>query len=364
MGNAMAKSNNRLEVLDCLRTIAVFAVLIYHYCFRGAAADRSIELSTPGLAPIARYGYLGVQLFFVISGFIIAYSAEGRSAVQFGIARFVRIYPAFIVCMVLTSLAVVLFGAPRFQITIAQVIANLIVVSPALKQPFVDGAYWSLVYELVFYAWVTLLLMLNLFTGHGKAIVASWIVISFANIVIDSSILRQLFLTDQSGFFAAGLMIHEFFRGRGGARALLLLSAATMTAILQATREAAELSTHYGVVFDELVVAAISLASIFAVWLCIPLTHPPIPKCLAVALGGCTYPLYLLHQQIGYILINGFGDRMAAGWTIVVVTMIVTSLAFVIWRCVERPIQSRLRAAISSLATALSARRRAGSHVT
>src|ERR1700693_5963546 len=78
-----ATERGRVETLDLLRAIAVLAVLFYHYAFRGAAADGFTDISLPALVPLAKYGSLGVQLFFVISGFVIAYSAEGRSAIGF-----------------------------------------------------------------------------------------------------------------------------------------------------------------------------------------------------------------------------------------------------------------------------------------
>jgi peptidoglycan/LPS O-acetylase OafA/YrhL len=53
------------------------------------------------LAPWARYGFLGVPIFFIISGYVIAYSAE-RTAAAFAIARVSRIYPTFLFCMTLT----------------------------------------------------------------------------------------------------------------------------------------------------------------------------------------------------------------------------------------------------------------------
>ena len=86
----------RIETLDLLRAVAVLAVVLFHYAFRGAAADGFTHISWADAAPFAKYGYLGVQLFFVISGFVIAYSADGRTATAFAIARVSRIYPGFV----------------------------------------------------------------------------------------------------------------------------------------------------------------------------------------------------------------------------------------------------------------------------
>ena len=86
-------------------------MLLFHYGFRGAAADGFTAVSLPDLTSIAKYGYLGVQLFFIISGFVIAYSAEGRTATGFAIARIARIYPGFVFCMTATFIATLAIGA-------------------------------------------------------------------------------------------------------------------------------------------------------------------------------------------------------------------------------------------------------------
>jgi peptidoglycan/LPS O-acetylase OafA/YrhL len=77
--------------------------------------------------PVAKYGFLGVPAFFVISGFVIAYSAEGRTAVGFAIARFSRLYPNFVFCMTLTFLALLVWGPPHFEATPSQWFANLFI---------------------------------------------------------------------------------------------------------------------------------------------------------------------------------------------------------------------------------------------
>jgi peptidoglycan/LPS O-acetylase OafA/YrhL len=82
-----------------------------------------------------------VPAFFVISGFVIAYSAEGRTAVGFAIARFSRIYPTFVFCMTLTFLALLMWGPPQFKETLAEWVANFFIAAPALGQPYMDAAY-------------------------------------------------------------------------------------------------------------------------------------------------------------------------------------------------------------------------------
>jgi peptidoglycan/LPS O-acetylase OafA/YrhL len=66
----------RVPALDLLRLVAVLGVVLFHYGFRGPTGLEQTYVALPELAAFARYGFLGMPVFFVISGFVIAYSAE------------------------------------------------------------------------------------------------------------------------------------------------------------------------------------------------------------------------------------------------------------------------------------------------
>lgn len=337
---ASKPSQRRVEVLDLLRLFAVAAVLLFHYGFRGAAADGFTDVALPQLVPFVKYGYFGVQLFFIISGFVIAYSAEGRTATEFAIARVARIYPGFLLCMTITFIVTLAIGAPRIEASLAQWLANLAILSPALKQPFMDGAYWSIVYELTFYGWVFLLLLIGKFRRETELIVVVWIAISIVNeTVLHSGALRRLFLTDQSAFFCAGLVLYEIFRGRRDRTILLLLALATAAAISQAFTGAVWLREHYHTEFDSLVIAAACVASVALVALAMNVRRLPLPAGLVLAIGGLTYPLYLLHQHIGYMLLNRFQAAASAPVLIAATALAMVIVSLLIWRLFEKPAQ-------------------------
>ncbi|MCS4089982.1 peptidoglycan/LPS O-acetylase OafA/YrhL [Rhizobium sp. BK176] len=85
----------RLPVLDMLRFVAALGVLLYHFLYAG-----SKEGIYPGVPAVGLFsiGWLGVDVFFVISGLVIAISTEGRTGAEFARARFMRLFPAFFVC--------------------------------------------------------------------------------------------------------------------------------------------------------------------------------------------------------------------------------------------------------------------------
>jgi peptidoglycan/LPS O-acetylase OafA/YrhL len=331
-------SESRVPGLDLLRLAAVAAVILYHYGFWGPASDGAAQVALPYLAALAQYGFLGVPVFFTISGFVIAYSAEGRTPIGFAIARFSRIYPTFVFCMTLTFATTLLLGGTHFAVTFAQWLANLFVAAPALGQSYVDTSYWSLVIEIVFYAWVALFMALGLFPRRIDLIILVWLGITFANeLTIDAPVFEKLFIADDSGFFAVGLLLYEHYRGRRDLALFSILALSAGTSVFQAIHKLERLGVHTHGSFDERVVAAICLVSIAAIFLATRIRKLPLPAGLILAAGGITYPLYLLHMQMGYTILTAAGPvHHAELWTASIISGAIM-LAWATWRFVERP---------------------------
>ena len=115
--------------------------------------------------------------------------------------------------------------------TVAQWLAQFIIVSRIAGQPFMDGAYWTIVYEIVFYGWVFLLLAAGWFKGGWRIAVLAWLALSVANeLLLHSGAVTKLFITEYSGFFAFGLVLFHA-RKQFDARAAALLVLALAWAI-------------------------------------------------------------------------------------------------------------------------------------
>jgi peptidoglycan/LPS O-acetylase OafA/YrhL len=351
---AFGDGSGRLQALDLLRLIAVLGVVLFHYGFRGPAGMNVTAAALPDLSWLARYGFLGVPVFFVISGFVIAYSAEGRTATGFAIARFARIYPCFVFCMTLTFVTVLLFGPPHFTTGPAQWAANLLIASPALHRPYMDSAYWSLVVEVTFYGWVTILIAAGVFRKRIDIIILIWLGISMLNeLTIDSRIVEVVFLADDSGFFATGILIYEFYRGRRSAllQGLLVLSVAT--AIFQAVHNLGWLRDRTGEFFDNCIVAAICLVSIAVIMAATRIRSLPVSPATVLAIGGMTYPMYLLHQQLGYAVFYRIGPVAHPAMLVALIVLAIAMMSLATWRFVDRPAHRWTKRTLTALAARL-----------
>ena len=150
----------RLQLLDYGRFAAAFSVLLYHYTFNGF---RNGKISSIGpvdfITYVTHFGKIGVEFFFIISGYVIYYSAQNKTPGEFAFSRIKRLYPAFWFAVFFTSLFAFLWGRGTvMEVSAPQILANLTMVPELFGYKNVDGAYWTLVYELKFYLLVFLVL--------------------------------------------------------------------------------------------------------------------------------------------------------------------------------------------------------------
>lgn len=329
--------------LDILRVASALSVMLFHFAFRGEAAGDLPALEIPELLKaIASYGYLGVSVFFVISGFVISYSAEDHKPYDFLVSRFVRIYPTFLIIMSLTAATIALSGNPRFQVDAMQYIANMFVFSLILGEPFVDGVYWSIVLEIMFYAWVFLIIAIGQFR-HILRILPVWIAISFANeAFIGSEDIQNLFITEYSGFFSLGIVINRLSRNFSAYGAALFLMAAAYS-LFTALSGAAWYEDAYSVELSAEIIAATIIASVVVFILFINLRIDTRFWPVARLLGGATYVLYLVHQNIGYIAITALLDHLSASAAILTVSTALIAFSILFHFMVERNLNAIIK---------------------
>lgn len=303
MKDSSSKSIGHIDLLDYTRFVAAIAVMLFHYSYIGIFYGRVTSISyIPGFSEIARYGYLGVELFFMISGYVIFFSARGRTAAQFAAARALRLYPAFIFCVLLTSLIAHSWGGRTNNVAFAQMLANLTMNAPFFHHDFVDGSYWSLIYELHFYALITVLLLLGLARRIGLFF-RLWPFILLLGLI--PGLERTPILNGYYSYFAAGALFAMRQEKRNW-----IVDGLLLLCLLRSMHFS--LGNHFDVAPG--VEAASTLAVGFAVLLFYGIflllnvrKMRQIRLPFARKLGAATYPLYLIHQTIGYIIINHFG---------------------------------------------------------
>jgi peptidoglycan/LPS O-acetylase OafA/YrhL len=152
----------RLVELDALRGFAAIAVVFYHYLYR----YNEIYGNELLVVKVARFGEYGVQLFFIISGFVIYWTlSKAKKPLDFVVSRFSRLFPVYWVAVIVTYFAVFLFGLPGRQVEPVDALLNLLMFHEYFNIQHVDGVYWTLTVELTFYFWIYIFYVFRAFNN-------------------------------------------------------------------------------------------------------------------------------------------------------------------------------------------------------
>ena len=335
---------DRYELIDLVRVCAACMVMFYHYLFRGWQQGEFFSTAFETVGPWFRFGYLGVNLFFAISGFVILLSCESKGYRQFLASRFLRLYPAYVLAVFITWAITFLYGRPSVQTTLGEMIVNLTMVQQFFRVKNVDGVYWTLARELIFYAMVFAFLIANKIRMFEKFV---WIWLAASAMLILGEANKYIIYSlnaDYSGYFSFGTSVYFLLRhGFTRARAALVMFSIFMMhfqGVLEASRMESSTglphSAEWLILFNSMLVMG---------FFCVVFKTIRLGKFGAVAtsLGLVSYPLYLLHAHIGYVFLDHFLDD-ANGYLIIplcVSTVFLMSCALTyMW---ERPVRNVLR---------------------
>ena len=291
--------------VEGLRFVLALIVVFYHYYFFGPLNGDIISLSAsrfPGLS----FGQFGVEAFFIISGFVIAISAQNKNSAKFASARFIRLSPVLFATSTITFAAVSLFHDPVIgHVKVIRYISSILVLPIAMPMyhPFLDPSLWSLTYEIRFYAFIAVALL------FGR-IERSILPLSALLLAIDTASLLAGKADHYIPWFVIGMLLFSvFYQRRHTVSVYALLVWATVMSCIRASWEYSHVRAmlHFPP-GSPLTGPFIALVILAVVLLSLHLSRYPLPEWLKI-FGAMSYPLYAVHQLLGFWLINLFTIR-------------------------------------------------------
>ena len=328
--------------LDVLRFVAACLVLAFHYCFLMGtnphglvgSASRGI-VKFPELYEVTEFGWVGVQIFFVISGFVIAFSGEKASAFSFVRSRIVRLGPAVWICAPITLLATILVGFRQHE-DMYRAFRHSMAFLP--WAPWIDGSYWTLGIEISFYAAVFLVIKFLRFErikllAAVVGIFSSTYAIFRATYAIEEirvfapklawaleGRVPQLLLMEHGMFFALGVFLWSELIKKHDMENIFWIILFCITGCAQI----AVASDHSAAIPCVIWLASIALI-VVSVRANASLHALPVGMVKAIQIAGMmTYPLYLLHQivgatMMGWMAANGINRWLALATTTTII---------------------------------------------
>lgn len=361
------RAKGRLRALDGLRILAALMVCLYHYAGKnGTVAEswgQSPDVKFPTLSSVATYGCLGVQLFFIISGFVICMSSWGRSPGDFFRSRVARLYPAYWAAIVIITAAAVLLPVVVHPLRPDELLVNLTMLQQPMGVDRVLGVCWTLWVEMRFYLLFAVFVVWRGVTY--RRVVVFCVAWTFAGVfarIAQTPLTDALVMRDHAPYFIAGLAFYLIHRYGSD----LLLWGIVLTSWLLGQRYSVTALWHEGVQGDfarspYVIQAIVTLAFIAVAAVALGWLNWANWRWLTVA-GALTYPFYLLHEHLGWFAIRVMNRalRLPPYVTLVASVTSILLLAYLLHRLVEKPIGPRLKRAMAAQAAQIPFRERLG----
>lgn len=319
--------NKRIQELDAFRGIAALAVVEHHFTevvYRGS---------------LFSLGSTGVDLFFIISGYVIFLTINHtRNWQDFVVSRFARLYPTYLAAMAFTGILYLIYQPG--ELSLYRVAWNLTMLQSLGFAPSIDPSYWTLGVELVFY-WLILilyrtkqidrvevwgaLLMLALFITHTIFPILWW--------KGYNSLTHRLDFVNHAPFFFIGILFYTIqHKGNNAYRYILLALCFLLQTMLHYKG-----CTFYSISKTQHVLMMglyVTLFYLFILgrmrWIVNPVT---------LYFGKISYSLYLLHHWLGKnVLLPLFKDlSLPFFWSFIFSLLICILLATAFNRYIEIP---------------------------
>lgn len=332
----------RIQFLDGLRGIAIGSVVLFHAYGSWPQwlpfGDRFI------VAPF-RFGYIGVNLFFLISGFVILMTLERCGSLkEFAWRRWIRLFPTMLVASIIILAFDILIGSgPLSDRQVIDLIPGLAFLSPyfihaltGAQLQSMDDTFWSLYVEVSFYA----VAGISFFVGGRRWVI--WIVIAIFAASLGISIAgigKLAYVVEWMGFlwfgwFASGALFYIYFSSKTHASAVAALALGIFSAVV----------CNSVSLPDQ--IALIVVVILFYLSLRFAMLQQLLSNRSLLFLGSISYPLYLVHNNIMVGLERDFAGRFpwVPDFLIPIAPIcVVVALAFAILLFAEKPFHQWIR---------------------
>ena len=361
----------RIEALDSFRFIAILSVMLFHYYSLWFPPKKTISYYPYGKSyDFFHFGYLGVEFFFIISGFVIAFTlTQTDGFVEFWKKRFIRLFPSMLVCSVIILVVFQCFDSgylipqshsfTNFLISLTFIstqIANKILSYFNVSGDYINGSYWSLWPEIQFYFVASCLYFSNKKNFIRNiayfSLVIFWLNLSALILFADISTTNTFHLNFNyqlietykklsitvfnylyySMYFLIGALFFQLYMKKRMINSVVLIIVSALSLLIY------EKYINLNQFLPSYILAGMLV--LFSVFILYPkilsfLTLKPV-----TSIGIASYSLYLIHEPIGILLINKYAGLFGKFDFLFPVLVILLLILFSLfsYKYIEKPV--------------------------
>lgn len=323
----------RVHLLDSFRFLAILAVMLVHLTIRWAPPFYPVNVYPYRhfFSLLFAYGGMGVHFFFIISGFVIAFTLERTpEPLSFFGNRFVRLFPAMLLCTCITFILGISLDNKHlfpFSYSLPNLLPSLTFTSPdlwstMLHRPlgYISGSYWSLWVEVQFYFLAAAIYFSAKQDFLFNLLVVAMLLMALTWIQLPAHFQRMISIFNLSGYigwFAIGVFFQNLYKG--GDKAIrpavtIILALITLSIFFRLDNIGKVIFLFMLCLFGMLVSAPQKLG-----WL---------KNRLFCRLGFLSYTAYLIHDSNGALLIGKYGGILGKWSPLCVPAMIALVFVF------------------------------------
>jgi peptidoglycan/LPS O-acetylase OafA/YrhL len=346
---------NRIEILDGFRAIAILGVMFFHFFSRWTTPIHETNIYPYNQDfNFFSHGNLGVQFFFIISGFVIYFTLENTDTIiVFWKKRIMRLFPSMLFASVITYLTFIFLDHQQLFPHSHQLwnfIPSLTFISPDLLDKFgfhsnyINGSYWSLWPEIQFYFIVSLFYFLSKRLFLINFTIFSMVVMVYSHIMINvlgtnklqlnlPNYILEFYSNWVSGCFNLAVHLPYFFMGilfydlfqkkRTNVAVNKWIFSISLVMILYV------LYSNHLSVYRFLILFI--LIMLFVIFIFYPNKLKFLENKIFSKIGKSSYFLYLIHENIGILLITLFCSTIFPINLFFVLLLMMALITFSIW---------------------------------
>lgn len=330
--------------LDYLRGLSAIAVMLYHYTTRydqlfGHTTDYPVFF---------QYGSYGVLVFFLLSGYLTFGRIEKYKPESFIVKRFKKLYPSYWIAMIVTAVATY-FMLPELSVSLKDFFLNFSMIQMYLGAKNVDGAYWTLSCELFFYFFIYLICLSKV--KCIKAILI-WFVFQIVLLLLPPPVVQNGMVILLKKFndllyfhcFMVGGLIsiieQKMMCKPNNSRRLFEIAGLIVLCLFFISQQFISHEFSSGIFF----IISTLLLSMSVLLYDKRILLPSFLYKLLMPIAWfavLSYPFYLLHQNLGYIIIKSMESfGLVNELYLIIPFTIILLLAYALYKIVEEPIVS------------------------
>lgn len=283
-------SNEKNLSIQGLRGIGIIVIMIFHFIYRFQELYCNTRVKFFG---ISHWGSIGVGLFFIISGYMMApYKKTTKIKLyKYYYNKLVRLWIPYLICITITFISVSIYKLPGRSVTFGDYLLNIVGINALLNKPYVDGAHWYLTYLIIF------IIIFGAIQYYKKSdwfiLYIIWVLnntifyfVSFNNSNIN--MIKNLFYKLVGGpyisYIIIGIMVFRFCKNKDKKNSIYVILICLISILLTLGYVASMGAAISIIIFYGAINRKIKL----------------LDNKILVRVGNLSYVLYLIHQNIGY----------------------------------------------------------------